>query len=98
MAVATLSCGVVVGFGACRKAAGPGRELPNIVVITLDTLRADRLGHYGYFRETSPSLDEFATESLVFERCLAPMATTLPTHISLFPGRPARLLRILSLR
>ena len=65
----------------------PGPKLPgkpDVVIITVDTLRADHLGCYGYFRETSPHIDALARESLVFESCLAPMATTLPTHTSLF--------------
>jgi arylsulfatase len=52
--------------------------------VTLDTTRADHLGLYGYFRETSPALDAFGREAIVFERCIVPMATTLPTHTSLF--------------
>ena len=56
---------------------------PNVVFVTIDTLRADRLGAYGYFRDTTPVLDALASESLLFERCLAPMATTFPTHVSL---------------
>ena len=59
---------------------------PNLIVITLDTMRADRLGHHGYFRDTSPRLDALATESIVFDQFLVPMATTLPTHTSLFTG------------
>jgi len=55
---------------------------PNILWITWDTVRADHLGAYGYFRETSPHFDRLAGESLLFERCIAPMATTLPSHIS----------------
>lgn len=62
---------------------GDAPELPNLLLVTLDTTRADHLGCYGYFRETSPTLDELATEGLVFERCITPMATTLPTHTSL---------------
>jgi arylsulfatase len=52
----------------------------------VDTLRADHLGCYGYFRETSPTLDALAGESVVFEWCLSPIATTLPAHASLFTG------------
>ena len=58
----------------------------NVVLVSVDTLRADRLGTYGYFRETSPSLDVFAAESIVFERCLAPMATTFPSHMAMLTG------------
>ena len=59
---------------------------PNLVIVSIDTLRADRLGVYGYFRDTTPFLDALAGESLVFERCLAPIATTFPSHLSLFTG------------
>ncbi len=59
-------------------------NLPDLVFITLDTTRADHLGLYGYPRVTSPALDALGTESLVFERLIVPMATTLPTHTSLF--------------
>ncbi len=64
--------------------AGP--EAPNILIITIDTLRAGHLGCYGYFRNTSPNIDAFAKECLFFENCLAPVAQTLPTHTSLFTG------------
>lgn len=56
----------------------------NLVIVTLDTTRADHLGLYGYFRDTSPVLDAFAEHAIVFERNIVPMATTLPTHTSLF--------------
>ncbi|GIW41812.1 MAG: hypothetical protein KatS3mg076_2389 [Candidatus Binatia bacterium] len=62
------------------------RELPDIVLVTLDTTRADRLGCYGYFRETSPALDRLAGESLFFENAVTPIATTLPAHVSLLTG------------
>lgn len=63
-----------------------GEERQSIVLVTLDTTRADHLGCYGYFRETSPRLDAFSEKCLLFERCLAPMATTLPTHTSILTG------------
>lgn len=77
-------------LAACGAGAGSGEEpepspldRPDVVLITLDTTRADHLRCYGYFRETSPRLDELAGESILFERCLVPMATTLPTHTSM---------------
>jgi arylsulfatase len=54
------------------------------VVVSLDTTRADHLGSFGYFRDTSPELDALARESIVFDAAYAPMATTLPTHVSVF--------------
>jgi arylsulfatase len=56
------------------------------VLIVIDTLRADHLGCYGYFRDTSPNLDAFSEQSIFFEQAYAPMATTLPSHTSLFTG------------
>ena len=56
---------------------------PNIILITIDTLRADHLGCYGYFRDTSPNIDAIAAESIVFDRAMTPMATTFPAHVSL---------------
>ncbi len=72
----------IAPMGCQREAAAP--RLPNLLVVTLDTTRADHLGAYGYFRDTSPRFDELARESLFFERAIAPMATTLPTHLSIF--------------
>ncbi len=64
---------------------------PNTILITVDTLRSDHLGAYGYFRDTSPHLDRFALDALVFENAIAPMATTLPSHVSIMTGSyPAR--------
>jgi arylsulfatase len=54
--------------------------------VTIDTLRADRLGCYGYFRNTTPTLDDFSRESVLLERVMTPMATTLPAHVSLMTG------------
>jgi arylsulfatase A-like enzyme len=61
-------------------------QQPDLVVVTLDTTRADHLGLYGYPRETTPRLDELASEAVVYERFVVPMATTLPVHVSLFTG------------
>lgn len=59
---------------------------PNLALIVLDTLRADRLGSYGYERPTSPFLDELAAQGILFERAIATGSHTPPTHASLFTG------------
>ena len=59
---------------------------PNLLVVTIDTLRADHLGAYGYLRGTSPRFDALAAESVLFERAYAPIATTLPSHTTMFTG------------
>lgn len=57
---------------------------PNVVLISLDTLRPDHLGCYGYDRPTSPNLDRFAARALRFSNCRAQAPWTLPSHMSLF--------------
>ena len=71
-----------VGFG-CAPADEPMAR-PNVLVVSVDTLRADHLGAFGYGRETSPFLDSLAREGVRFERAFAPASWTLPSHMSLF--------------
>ncbi len=59
---------------------------PNILLIILDTQRRDRLSTYGYHRETSPALDQFAAHATQFERAIAPAQWTVPSHVSMFTG------------
>jgi arylsulfatase A-like enzyme len=63
-----------------------GTDRPSIVLVTIDTLRRDSLGCYGYPRPTSPRVDALAKESVLFENALAPMATTFPSHLSMLTG------------
>lgn len=60
---------------------------PSVLLIVLDTLRADRVGAYGYPRPTTPFLDSLASESVVFDHAFANSSWTLPSHASLFTGR-----------
>jgi len=76
-------CATALSLSCAPREAAPPR---NLLVITLDTIRADHLGCHGYFRDTSPRLDAFARDALFFTRCLAPISTTLPAHVSLFTG------------
>ncbi len=59
----------------------------NIVLILIDTLRADHLGCYGYAKPTSPAIDGLAADGVVFERCFAPGIPTTPAHTTLYTGR-----------
>jgi len=59
---------------------------PNIVLITMDTTRADHLSCYGYHKNTTPYLDVLTQESVVFKNAYAPSPWTLPSHASLFTG------------
>ena len=58
--------------------------------MTIDTLRADELGVYGAAPSPTPRLDALAQESAVFERAVAPLPMTRPSHFSLFTSRYPR--------
>ena len=64
----------------------PAGDRPSLVLVVLDTLRADHLGLYGYERPTSPALDRFAAGATVFERATSTSTYTLPSHATLFTG------------
>lgn len=66
--------------------SGSGEARPNILFITLDTTRADRIGAYGYKAARTPVLDQLAAEGVLFERAISPAPLTLPVHASLFTG------------
>ena len=59
---------------------------PNVVVITIDTLRADHVGCYGYKDIKTPNIDALAHEGVRFERAYTPVPVTLPAHSALFTG------------
>ncbi len=69
------------------QAAAQEPERPNIVLITIDTLRADHLSSYGYHLLTTPNLDRFAEQGVRFERAYTTIPLTGPAHTSLFTGR-----------
>ncbi|HEV2698536.1 MAG TPA: sulfatase [Terriglobales bacterium] len=60
---------------------------PNVLVIVIDTLRADHVSSYGYSRPTTPNLDRLAGEGVLFENAIAPSSWSLPSHVSLVTGR-----------
>ncbi len=79
------ACAVLAG---CGESASAPFEYPraSIVVISIDTLRADHLGSYGYARATSPNIDRLATQAVRFERAFAPRAHTWPSLTSMLTG------------
>lgn len=56
----------------------------NVILISYDTLRADHLGCYGYGRETSPNIDQFAKNAILFKNAFSASSWTLPSHASIF--------------
>ncbi len=71
-----------------RRGFGPAapRSRLNLLLVTLDTTRADRIGCYGYAAARTPHLDRLAAEGIRFERAYAPAPITLPAHASIFTG------------
>jgi arylsulfatase A-like enzyme/Tfp pilus assembly protein PilF len=64
----------------------PGAERPSVIVITIDTLRADHLGCYGYKDIQTPHIDALARASARFTHAYTPVPVTLPAHSALFTG------------
>lgn len=70
---------------------GSALAAPNVVLISIDTLRADHLSMYGYTAETAPFLASMAKSGVVFDRVIVPMPSTTPSHGSMLTGQyPSR--------
>lgn len=76
---------VVVGCGGAENE--PRGPLPDILLVTLDTTRADRLSCYGYRRITSPNIDRIARSGTLFENAIAQASVTPVSHAAIFTGR-----------
>ncbi len=74
----------VAGTSSEHPAVASSR--PDIVLIVLDTLRADHLGSFGYDRDTMPALERWGGEARVYKRAVAPSGWTVPSHASMFSG------------
>src|SRR3712207_2083596 len=59
---------------------------PNIVIVAIDSLRADHLGCYGYGKPTSPAIDALAESSIVFDQAIAAAIPTMPSFTTLYTG------------
>ncbi len=78
-------------LSACSRAKESGSKSdgaspPNIILITVDTLRADHLGCYGYRAARTPNIDRLAMEGVRVEHAIAPTPLTLPSHTSILTG------------
>ncbi len=71
----------------CTNGCGRPARPPNVLILSIDSLRADHLGSYGYRRDTSPHIDRFAQGSIRFASAMAPAPWTLPSHVALLSGR-----------
>lgn len=96
IAIIVAAIALVGAAGASLWFAGSQRQArePDIVLVTLDTLRADRLGSYGGPALT-PHIDVLASEGVLFENAVSPIPSTLPAHLSIFTSRYPRQLGVL---
>jgi choline-sulfatase len=93
--VASGSAGGSSGAGGAAEAGGGGEPggaaagdgaRPNLLLVTLDTVRADHLGCYGYALAETPTLDALAREGVRFAHASSPVPLTLPAHASILTG------------
>ncbi len=83
---------------ACERESEPLEARPNVLLISIDSLRADRLGVYGNPRNTSPTIDRIAREGVRFSQALSPTSWTLPAHATLLTGLGQRRHRVVNVR
>ncbi len=83
---ATVLCAFAIGCTTAPTPSKPALEGANIVLVMVDTLRADHLGSFGYARPTSPFLDQLADASIAFSNVVAPASQTVPSMLSLWSG------------
>jgi len=76
--------GLLLVLAACSPAGPP--ERPNLLLITVDTLRADRVGCYSDLHVSTPEIDGLAAKGVVFSRAFSHCTTTLPSHASILLG------------
>jgi choline-sulfatase len=76
----------LVVISACSPPPNAPAEPKNLVILSIDTLRADHLGLYGYRRPTSPHLDRFARSSVVFDQAVTVHVATAPAHGTILTG------------
>jgi len=84
--VALLFAQALIFVTAACGSGDPEKSLENrlsVVLVSIDTLRADHLGCYGYERPTTPHIDRFATDGVLFEQCVNTGGGTLPVHMSM---------------
>ncbi|MBU0756411.1 MAG: sulfatase-like hydrolase/transferase [Planctomycetes bacterium] len=74
---------LVLCISACSEQTTPPK---NVILVTLDTVRADHLGCYGYDKGTTPGMDRLAATGVVFENAFTPVPITLPSHTTILTG------------
>ncbi|MFP4082875.1 MAG: sulfatase-like hydrolase/transferase [Candidatus Aminicenantes bacterium] len=73
-------------FGKTKKALSPDKKELNLLIVTIDTLRADHVGIYGCQDVKTPNIDHLGKNGVLFRKAFCPVPLTLPSHCSLFTG------------
>lgn len=84
----------LLSVGACTSGTTPAPPRPNVLLVSIDSLRADHVHAYGYERPTSPTIDSIAADGVLFEQAISPSSWTLPTHVTLLTALPPELHRV----
>ena len=79
-----IAAAVLIPLFYFKRSVRDGSPRPNIILIVIDALRADRTGTYGHYRNTSPTIDSVSSEGVVFDRALSQAPWTLPSMATLF--------------
>jgi arylsulfatase A-like enzyme len=92
VAIVLVQAGVIAGHGQLKQWREEARPLPpagspNVLLVVLDTVRADHLSLYGYERATSPTLERLAKRAIRFDHARAAAPWTLASHATMFTGR-----------
>jgi arylsulfatase A-like enzyme/Flp pilus assembly protein TadD len=92
LGIALMACVMCVACNDTRRGADAvrGAEPPNLLLVTLDTVRADHLGAYGHAPAHTPQLDALAARGVIFEQAFTPAPMTLPAHATLLTGLEPR--------
>jgi len=86
LAAAVVAAVMVFASTGCRRPQHDGCADCNVVLISIDTLRADHVGAYGYALPTTPRFDALAAKGVLFENAIAQSSWTRPAHMSIFTG------------
>ena len=84
-----IALAVAVGWGTWHfsiRAGRPGRDIRNVLLISIDTCRADSLGCYGNSSQATPNVDALARDGVLFKSVITPFPMTLPAHCSMLTG------------
>lgn len=86
LVVGCLSFGIFASAETKHAAITVHKNRPNVLLITIDTVRADHVGCYGYSNIQTPTLDSLAHDGIVFERAISQVPLTWPSHTAILTG------------